>query len=222
LNPELPLVLQHVNAGHPLWAYQPVDGEVLEPGHHFLIKVAEDLEGVPVPLLARLYNQTHPGMRVDTFKPGTIIKHCLPSLIQLAGSTKSVLPATAVAPASEEPASSLSTAQEQGESTVTETKAAAVPAETAPKVTAPKAAPKAGEKKISSRIPEKFAGKTIVPKVSENPRRDGTRGFQSFEVILNGHKASSHHGISYEKYVDGGGRAQDLAWDLEKGNAEIR
>jgi hypothetical protein len=105
---------------------------------------------------------------------------------------------------------------------VTETKAAAVPAETAPKETAPKAAPKAGEKKISSRIPEKFAGKTIVPKVSENPRRDGTRGFQSFEVILNGHKASSHHGISYEKYVDGGGRAQDLAWDLEKGNAEIR
>jgi hypothetical protein len=209
LSQELPLVIQHVNAGHPLKVYKPINGAALDPAHEYLIATVEDLEKVPLPLLCRLYNQANSGMNVNNFKPGTIIKYCLPALQKLVVlSTASAVPVPA-APAVAQPAPS--TEAPQGEVTVAKTEAAV-----------PTPEKKAAEKKTSVRTPEKFAGKTIVPKVSENPRRDGTRGHQSFEVILNGHKASSHHGISYEKFVEGGGRAQDLAWDVEKGNAELR
>jgi hypothetical protein len=52
-----------------------------------------------------------------------------------------------------------------------------------------------------------FAGKKIIKLVSVNPRRNGTAGFKSFDLLRNG--------MSYEKYIEEGGRRVDLAYDLE-------
>jgi hypothetical protein len=61
-----------------------------------------------------------------------------------------------------------------------------------------------------------FAGKWIRRIVSENPRREGTIGHKSFEILI-------RHGadMPYEAYIESGGRRQDLAWDINKGFAEV-
>ena len=48
-----------------------------------------------------------------------------------------------------------------------------------------------------------------------NPRRKGTRGWHSFEIIL------KNPGIVYEQYIAKGGRRQDLDWDWAKGNVVV-
>lgn len=61
-----------------------------------------------------------------------------------------------------------------------------------------------------------FVGKKIYIKTEgkENPRRQGTAGYKSFSKISNG--------ITFEEYIAAGGRPQDLAWDIKKGNVELR
>lgn len=59
-----------------------------------------------------------------------------------------------------------------------------------------------------------YAGKLIYKNVDGNPRREGTHGFKSFALIKNG--------MTYEQYITAGGRANDLAWDVEKGNVKIK
>jgi hypothetical protein len=56
--------------------------------------------------------------------------------------------------------------------------------------------------------PSAFSGKVIRKLVDENPRREGTFGYASFALIKNG--------MTYEKYIEAGGRRQDLAWDIER------
>ncbi len=55
-----------------------------------------------------------------------------------------------------------------------------------------------------------YEGKRIILKdpCENNPRRRFSHGFNSFEIIL------KHKEIPYEKYIQLGGRRQDLAWDL--------
>ena len=64
-----------------------------------------------------------------------------------------------------------------------------------------------------------YAGKTIRCLVDENPRRQATHGFHSMALFINaGGKGAT---MSYEDYITQGGRRQDLAWDIEKGNVEL-
>ena len=56
--------------------------------------------------------------------------------------------------------------------------------------------------------PSIFAGKIIRKVESKNPRKEGTKGFESWNVLKGG--------MTYEQYVAAGGRRQDLAWDLER------
>lgn len=55
-----------------------------------------------------------------------------------------------------------------------------------------------------------YEGKRIILResVEKNPRRRFSHGFNSFEIVL------KHKEILYEKYIQLGGRRQDLAWDL--------
>lgn len=69
-----------------------------------------------------------------------------------------------------------------------------------------------------------FAGKTLVGAVKENqegavvnPRRAGTPGHKSLGLILDAGKA----GITYEDFIEKGGRNQDLRWDIAHGNAAV-
>jgi membrane protein involved in colicin uptake len=60
------------------------------------------------------------------------------------------------------------------------------------------------------------AGKHLYPLKSENTRKPGTFGFNSMKVIFD------NPGIVYEDYIKAGGRSNDLTWDIEHGNAEVR
>jgi hypothetical protein len=51
-----------------------------------------------------------------------------------------------------------------------------------------------------------FSGKVIRKLVEKNPRKEGTKGFESWSVLRDG--------MTYDKYIEAGGRRQDLAWDL--------
>lgn len=61
-----------------------------------------------------------------------------------------------------------------------------------------------------------FKGKTLHSLVEGNPRRDGTIGQASFQIILN------NPGITYENYLKEGGRGIDLKWDYNKGHVEVK
>jgi hypothetical protein len=55
-------------------------------------------------------------------------------------------------------------------------------------------------------------GSTLTALVEANPRRTGTKGHASMQIILDAGKA----GIKYEDYIAKGGRPNDLAWDIER------
>lgn len=59
-----------------------------------------------------------------------------------------------------------------------------------------------------------LAGKTIVKISAENPRREGTNGWKSWNLIT--------AGMKYEQYVAAGGRRVDLAWDIKAGHIELK
>jgi hypothetical protein len=61
-----------------------------------------------------------------------------------------------------------------------------------------------------------YEGKMISALVAENPRRQNTHGFHSMGILINAGEP-----VSYEAYIAQGGRRQDLAWDIQKGNAGI-
>ena len=61
-----------------------------------------------------------------------------------------------------------------------------------------------------------FEGKMIKCLVEKNPRRQNTHGFHSMGILINAGEP-----VSYESYIAQGGRRQDLAWDIQKGYAEI-
>ncbi len=64
-------------------------------------------------------------------------------------------------------------------------------------------------RKVSLRS-RKAAHRFVLKKeVRTNPRREGTHGHHSFEVVKNG--------MTYEEYIACGGRNRDLAWDVEHG-----
>jgi hypothetical protein len=62
----------------------------------------------------------------------------------------------------------------------------------------------------------KFAGKAIHLLVKDNPRKAGTHGWRSFEIVR------KQPGISYEAYIAAGGRNNDLRWDVEHKFAEVK
>ena len=64
----------------------------------------------------------------------------------------------------------------------------------------------AGKKAAGTGRPGQFSGKKITKLVSKNPRREGTSGFDSFNLIRNG--------MTYEQYLEAGGVRRDLEWDV--------
>jgi hypothetical protein len=54
--------------------------------------------------------------------------------------------------------------------------------------------------------PGQFSGKRITKLVSKNPRREGTSGAASWDLIKSG--------MTYEAYLAAGGVRRDLEWDL--------
>lgn len=62
-----------------------------------------------------------------------------------------------------------------------------------------------------------FEAGIIKSNMNENPRRKGTWGYKSFEIIL----AAGDEGISYEDFLAKGGRNKDLTWDWNHGFVSV-
>jgi hypothetical protein len=56
----------------------------------------------------------------------------------------------------------------------------------------------------------------IVPVVKENPRREGSHGFKSMQVILKARKP-----LTVEEFEEKGGRLRDLHWDINFGHVKL-
>lgn len=65
-------------------------------------------------------------------------------------------------------------------------------------------------KKPKGRISQ-FAGKVLRAAVPENPRRPGSRGHDSFQLLLD-----HPDGMTYEEFATAGGRPNDLMWDFQR------
>ena len=61
----------------------------------------------------------------------------------------------------------------------------------------------------------KLNGKKLTASTQENPRREGTHGHKSMQLILD------NPGITYEKFIELGGRANDLRWDMDHNNVIV-
>lgn len=62
-----------------------------------------------------------------------------------------------------------------------------------------------------------FASKTVFALREDNPRRTGTTGFKSYEVLR-----GKPEGVPYAAYIAAGGRPQDLRWDVARKWAEVK
>lgn len=59
------------------------------------------------------------------------------------------------------------------------------------------------------------AGKRLFPADANNPRRKGSHGFHSLQVVID------NPGINHEDYLTMGGRNNDLRWDITHGNVLV-
>lgn len=76
----------------------------------------------------------------------------------------------------------------------------------------------AKEPKTDRRSPKDLEGKKLyfTGKDGVNPRRDGTWGFKSLQIII------SNPGIKFEDWVKKGGRTVDLYWDMKYDRIEVK
>jgi len=93
---------------------------------------------------------------------------------------------------------------------------AKAPAAAKTPATAP-AAPTEAKKRGRQPGTGEFAGKVVFARKDVNPRRAGTAGFHSFEIIR-----GKKEGVSYADYISAGGRPNDLRWDIEHNWAEVK
>lgn len=62
----------------------------------------------------------------------------------------------------------------------------------------------------------RYAGGKLHPVKTVNPRRAGTHGWKSYEIVR------EKPGVTYEDYIAAGGRGNDLQWDIDKGYIEVK
>lgn len=77
----------------------------------------------------------------------------------------------------------------------------------------------------------RFTDRVILPRAvkkdvdgddpTSNPRREGTHGHRSFEVLREHWAKNGGAGMPYADYIEKGGRPNDLAWDLERGHVVV-
>lgn len=99
---------------------------------------------------------------------------------------------------------------EPGKSTKRKTKESTMATKKAAKKAVKKAAKKTNG---AGRKPRIDTSKKLKKLVDKNPRREGTHGYKSFSLISNG--------MTVEKYLEKGGRMNDLNWDIKHKYVEL-
>lgn len=59
-----------------------------------------------------------------------------------------------------------------------------------------------------------FAGKVLIPLVDENPRREGSAGYDNWKLIKKG--------MTFEQYVEKGGEVGKLRTEIARGNLKVK
>ena len=95
------------------------------------------------------------------------------------------------------------------------------PAPDAPEAPAPDApeapeVPNEAKKRGRQKGTGKNAGKTVKALKQVNPRRAGTKGWYSYNILLD-----NPNGMLYEDFVKAGGRPVDIDWDVAHKHAEM-
>ena len=62
-----------------------------------------------------------------------------------------------------------------------------------------------------------YKGKVLRTTVTENPRREGTKGHRSMTIIMDAGKK----GIAHSEFIEKGGRNNDLGWDIARDRVEL-
>lgn len=78
---------------------------------------------------------------------------------------------------------------------------------------APKATPKPAP--VLAITIANLRGCKLIAASSENPRKKGTHGWRSMQIIINQPE------VVLEAYLAMGGRMNDLRWDLERGHVQV-
>ena len=79
------------------------------------------------------------------------------------------------------------------------------------------AATNGSEKRVHKGRQSKYAGSSILALVDKNPRRLGSHGYKSMQIILDAPDKT----ILYEDFIAAGGRGEDLRYDLEKEHVTV-
>lgn len=79
--------------------------------------------------------------------------------------------------------------------------------------------PKEGEVAAPKATPGRLSEEDVIfTELEENPRREGSKGHQSFQILLD---AGVGARITVGKFLEAGGRRNDLRWDIDKGNIKL-
>jgi hypothetical protein len=85
------------------------------------------------------------------------------------------------------------------------------PATALPSTKATKTSPKSSSPASSSKF---HGGERIYRIVKKNPRKEGTWGWKSFQLIKDG--------MTVDQYIKAGGRKNDLQWDVDHKFVELK
>ena len=55
-----------------------------------------------------------------------------------------------------------------------------------------------------------------------NPRKEGTKGYASHQILIDNQKEDKDQWMDFELYTSLGGRLEDARWDIKKGWVEVR
>lgn len=86
----------------------------------------------------------------------------------------------------------------------------------ASKKTATKKATKKGESTGRRGRASAFAGKTLTT-IKDTSRTEGSLGHKSYAIIK-----AARNGLTYEQFIEKGGRRKDLAWDIAHGTVKAK
>lgn len=172
-----------------------------------------DLSQLPSSLLVVLHNLIRPEKPIKKFADRETAEKRMKGVLE-------VLAKPGEAPTDEPVEGAAETTEEEGTTESTESSPTTTNEEGTDMAT--KAAKKSGRKAAKKTTttteagagrPSAFAGKIIRKVATGNPRREGSLGYKSWEVLKSG--------MTYEKYIAAGGRRTDLAWDLAKGFVKL-
>lgn len=186
--------------------------------NEYVVSCEKELAPVPMNVLVDVYNlvaEAGSGKKVTKFSDRKAAERRVWQAIEYGGTAKPINAAdNAAAVNAERAVEALTGFDEVTTTTEGETDMSATKKRSAKKTPTKRVA---RAKKVSTGArgrTSKYAGKKLYKLEKENPRRQGTFGYKSWEKLENGMKM--------EDAIAAGARLKDLAWDIDRKRIEVR